>query len=614
LLAFLHYHCQNCFAVISFSCCSAAIRLDSGHSLLPKNGPPFKVSPEDLTAVVDVIRTRAVSGNAVLRSEFPKLLEKQRRATQLNEHQRFSPISRSTLFSASTNLDLAQVSADIQTRSRAVAKADLRNGISMCAVTAACIEHVIPQLLFCYDEVSFFLENKKKPVVFVPRDLVAELRASHQGVKVTAPKHQRRVVSMLNFVSRDGVRLHTALRVKDDHIHELREHLISPSLSIWFYPIHFNETLFVSKFFTSRILPAVCEKRSTIAAGLLAGSEVLLSGQLPQFVALHGAAVDAKALDLRSVVCMDGDGAQTQAFMDGKLGEVCSGLNVEYLKLSASCSGHESALDLSKSHQLMRQAIHSPHYDYDIDPIPSFAMTLFIKDVLNKSGIASASLLSFRKFFIHVEALMDRTFNVVDLQHGWQLAGVSPLSCSTILSHCPGWQTLRTSEANRVLAAIPSLTELVRLKGELTDVEIQAAIGGAVDFGPPVIKPFGAVNRRRCVWGNNKGFVVAYASKKQAEAQAKVVLQQKRDDKAAAMKRKAEQAADKENKPPSKKRSKVTAAAVSRCSNPDCLVLWCAKSVNPAVWLGCDFCPLWFCPKPECKAMFGRHEAKCSNL
>jgi hypothetical protein len=418
-------------------------------------------------------------------------------------------------------------------------------------------------------------------------------------------------LSMLNFVSRDGVRLHTALRVKDDKFQELKENLISPSLSIWFYPPQTKETVFVSKFFTSRILPAVCDKRSTIAAGLLAGAEVLLSGQLPQFVASHSAAVDAKAIDLRSVVCMDGDGAQTQAFMDGGLGAICSDLNIEYLKLSAGCSGHESALDLSKSHQLMRQAIHDPRYDYDIDPIPSFAMTVFINDVLNKSGIASASLLTFRKFFIHAEALMDKAFNAVDLQQGWQLAGMCPLSCETILSHCPDWKTLRTSDANRVLAAIPSLTELARLKGELTDDEIQAAIGGAVDLGPSIVNPLGAVNRRRCVWGNNEGFVAAYAAKKAAEAQAKVVAQQKRDDRAAAKKRKAEQAADKENTPPPKTRSKMAIAAVSRCSNPECLVPWRDKSANLAVWLGCDFCDLWFCPKPACKAMFGKHEVKC---
>ena len=140
----------------------------------------------------------------------------------------------------------------------------------------------------------------------------------------------------------------------------------------------------------------------------------------------------AKAVELRTVFCMDGDAAQTQAFMDGDLGSVCAALNIEYLKSAAACSGHESALDLSKSHQLMRASIHDPRYDYDVDPIPSFAMTVFIRDILNKSNIASASLISFRKFFLHAEALMDKTFNVVDLQHGWQLSGLCPLSCPIV--------------------------------------------------------------------------------------------------------------------------------------------------------------------------------------
>ena len=262
----------------------------------------------------------------------------------------------------------------------------------------------------------------------------------------------------------------------------------------------------------------------------------------------------------------------------------------------------------------MRASIHDPRYDYDVDPIPSFAMTVFIRDILNKSNIASASLISFRKFFLHAEALMDKTFNVVDLQHGWQLSGLCPLSCPIVLSHCPLWQTLRTSSANLILRAVPQLADIVRLRGELTDQELQDAVGAAVDLGPPLVNPLGAVNRRRCVWGNNAGFVAAYAAKKAAEALAKQVAQQKRDDRAAMKKRKAEKAAEKENKPPANKRSKVAVAAAVRCSNAVCLALWHDVSSAPAVWQGCDFCDAWFCPKPNCKAIADAHEMKCKFL
>lgn len=582
--------------------------------MVPKFGAPSKVIPEDLKAVQAVTRTRAAAGNAVFQSDLGDLIEEQRQTRLKNKHQEIPAISRSTLASARSKLDLAEITADRQTLARTAAKADLRNGITLCAASAACLEDVLPQLTFCFDEVSFFLEDRKKPLVVAPRDLVAELRASHQSVKVSTPQSQRRTISMLNFVARDGVRLHTALRLMDKHIQSLSEHLISPTLSIWLYPPQTNETVFVDKFFKERIIPLMCQKRCSIAVGLLAGPSVFLSDEVSHFAAQHEDALDEKCFSLRTVMCMDGDGPQTQAFMDLKLGTYCSEYNIEYLKLAAACSGHESPLDLAKSHQLMRAAIHNPRYNYKMDPIPSFAMTVFIDDVLSKSGIAAASLRTFRKFFLHMESIMDKTFNEVDLQHGWQLAGLCPLSCSTILSHCPLWNSLSNSNAELVLDAIPPLAETVRLKGELTDSEIQAAVGDAVDLGPDKVNPVGPVNHRRCVWGNNAGFVANYAKKKAAEAQAKRLAQEKRDLRADAKKRKAEKAADKENKPSLKKRSKLTTAASTVCGNPMCLTPWNKCASSSARWLGCDFCDLWFCPKPACQAMLSKHEPVCQFL
>ena len=590
---------------------SALVRQHEGLPLYPKSGPPLKVTPDDLRAVLDETRARAEAGNAVYLADVPGLIETRRRSRLINQHQEIPPVSRSTLFGNRQKLDLAEIHADTQTQARAAAKADLRNGISLCAVATACLENVLPHLTFCFDEVAFFLEHNKKPVVVAPRDIVADLRAHHQSVKVTEPRPQRRTISLLNFVCRDGVRVHTALRLKDAAIQALKEHVISPSLSVWLYPTSTNEAVFVDKYFRDRIIPLICEKRCGIAVAQLAGLSASLPDNVSQYAAQHKDAVDAKCASLRTVMCMDGDLPQTQAFMELGLGDYCAQYVIEYLKLSASCSGHESALDLAKSHQLMREALQKSHYDQQSDLLCSVAMSLFIQDVLSKLGIPSKSLQTFRKFFGHIESLMDKTFNALDLQHGWRLSGICPLSFSTVLSHCPMWGTLPTSKADDVLAAILPLAEIVRLKGELTDSEIQAAVGGSVDLGPDKVNPMGPVNRRRCVWGNNAGFLASYAKKKEAEEQAKQATQQKRDIRAAAKKRKASSASHKENKPPPKTRAKPTVSAPTVCSNPVCLVPFNEKLSSASKWLRCEFCCHSFCTKSACKAIFSKHKSIC---
>jgi hypothetical protein len=600
--------CITCTDSIRFS---ALQRLEHSRSLMPKSGAPRKVAPEVLVAVEQQTRSRARAGNAVFAHDIPRLIEETRRSTRSNPQDELPPVSRSTLYRARKELNLAEVLADTQTQTRAAAKADLRNSISLCAVAQTCLEGVPPELTFCFDEVSFYLENNKNPVVVLPRDLVAELKDAHQSVKVAGAKRQRRVASLLNIIARDGRMLHTAVRIKDIGITRLSEHVISQKLSVWLYPPGTKEPLFVGRLFRRQIVPLLCEKRLAHASEVLAGPEVLLSGNLPAFVEQNEAAIASRAVDTRTCLCMDGDAPQTQAFLDGNLGLVCSAQNIEYLKFAAGCSGHESPLDLAKSHQLMRQTLHGHQYDYETDPMPSFAMKQFIQHVLNKSPIAPASRHTFRKFLTHLETILDKTFNAKDLQHGWQLAGFCPPSYPTILSLCSAWGELGATQAQGIFSAIPPLVEIVRLRGELTDTEIQDAVGDAFDFGPPTVNPLGAVNRRRSLWGNNEGFLAAYKAQKEAQVLARQEAQHKREERAANKKRKAEKAADKENKPPSAKRTKVTAVAASSCANPVCPAVWSKESDAGQKWRGCDHCDSWFCPKPGCQGLISKHESIC---
>jgi hypothetical protein len=82
-------------------------------------------------------------------------------------------ISQSTLYKYRKDLDLITVkNADIKTKNRSIAFANIRNSLSLCAAMNAAKKIVNDELFFSSDDVSILLNGWDKPSILTTKEAV----------------------------------------------------------------------------------------------------------------------------------------------------------------------------------------------------------------------------------------------------------------------------------------------------------------------------------------------------------------------------------------------------------------------------------------------------------
>ena len=66
--------------------------------------------------------------------------------------------------------------------------------------------------------------------------------------------------------------------------------------------------------------------------------------------------------------------------------------------------------------------------------------------------------------------------------NSWQLCGIHPLNVERILERCASWEFFSDEQRAAIVASIPALTAIVVERGEVTDPEIQHAVGPSINF------------------------------------------------------------------------------------------------------------------------------------
>jgi len=98
------------------------------------------------------------------------------------------------------------------------------------------------------------------------------------------------------------------------------------------------------------------------------------------------------------------------------------------------------------------------------------------------TGLPSKTKKTYMNFIKSLPELLETAFNTHNIRKGWATAGIFPVNSVKVLGQCPRFKTLTAAQRAKIFAALPSLSKLVSEHGQLTDQQIQEAVGSAVNL------------------------------------------------------------------------------------------------------------------------------------
>ena len=149
---------------------------------------------------------------------------------------------------------------------------------------------------------------------------------------------------------------------------------------------------------------------------------------------------------------------------------------VVMMKHPASCSMAQQPLDVSKCFkstklELQKQLECNPHgHRQHYTPV--------VETML--AAIPTSSRAVFIRWTSLLPVVLSHAFSVGNVLEGWRIAGLCPVDHRQIMRMCTAWEDIAEPASHACLRAIKELAPLMLKNGQLTDDEIQAAVGPAL--------------------------------------------------------------------------------------------------------------------------------------
>lgn len=194
----------------------------------------------------------------------------------------------------------------------------------------------------------------------------------------------------------------------------------------------------------------------------------------------------------------------------------------ENVKSAASASKTQQANDVAPCYKDVRRW--NNHRDPKWQDAP---YTPYLERIL--AEVDGPSRKSFISFLRILPSILAKAFTKPAIQLGWSISGLWPYSEKTILQRCTSWNLMTAEQSTAIFAAMPKLVEVAYAKGEVTDDDMQAAVGAAIDLEAFVEQKSGrrrsrgmkledmVLSRRRAVWYNHNSVVEREKAKKAAK-------------------------------------------------------------------------------------------------
>ena len=138
--------------------------------------------------------------------------------------------------------------------------------------------------------------------------------------------------------------------------------------------------------------------------------------------------------------------------------------------------------------------------------------------IMKNEGMDSGSIQSYWKALCLLETCLSKTCTIPMIKEGYRISGLYPIDNSAILSGWSGWSLMTKEKAEEVISLLPTLSEIVKINGRLTDGEIEACMSHWIDFDDASRKSDDcAMNHGRCLWTNNGRVIATYKSRQDIE-------------------------------------------------------------------------------------------------
>ena len=200
----------------------------------------------------------------------------------------------------------------------------------------------------------------------------------------------------------------------------------------------------------------------------------------------------------RTVVTFDGCWQQLNAVMTS-LNSEFTVRGYEAFKFAAATTFVEQPNDVGHCHKAIKGYYKNKKYRRREEwNVPQYLEGFDI--TMESAGLDSGSLDTYWKALCHLETCLSKVCTIPMIEEGFRVSGIYPVDNHAILSGWCGWSLCSKVKAEEIISLLPTLTEIVKINGRVTDDEIEACMGHIIDFDPNTRKSNScALNHGRCV-------------------------------------------------------------------------------------------------------------------
>lgn len=169
----------------------------------------------------------------------------------------------------------------------------------------------------------------------------------------------------------------------------------------------------------------------------------------------------------RSIFTFDGCWQQLNSVMT-VLNDEFTERSYEGFKFAAASTMVEQPNDVGHCHKAIKEYFkHNTYRKTTIFQVPDNMWGF--DDIMKAAGLEAASLHTYWKALCHMELRLSKTCTLPMVREGYKISGIFPININTIMSGWSGWTLCPRPKASEVLARIPSLVEIAKQKGRVTD-------------------------------------------------------------------------------------------------------------------------------------------------
>jgi len=224
-----------------------------------------------------------------------------------------------------------------------------------------------------------------------------------------------------------------------------------------------------------------------------------------------------------------------------------------------------------------------------------------------------ASVDTFKKFFWQIGVIESNAFRKSVILEGYKIAGINPPSVQQMLSMCPAWNDLSTTDAQRVLDAIVELTVPVRLTGITDENLLNELIGDMAQTEIVNMTNLTVVRQRAMIFNGSAVWDMRRADAvRKFEAERVKLAAKEEKDRKSRLKQDRERARQEGRPPDSEKAGPPTVSGycAGQCASSNYCIA--GDALVGKEWTGCSTCTFWYCNKKGCNKSLLKHNNMCS--